>query len=71
MKGKWKAPGKQPPSADIFPFDCVVGIAKVMTMSDGSYRVWLDLGENDTPEAVKIMAIRRNTVLVKFIKLVT
>jgi len=70
-KGEWAAPGKKPPPSDIFPFECVAGIAKVMTMADGSYRVWLDLGENDTPEAVKIMALRRNTVQIKFIKRVT
>lgn len=71
MKGEWSAPGRRPPEDDLLPFKLIVGISRVTTMADGSYRIWLDIGENDTPAAAKLLALRRDTVEVEFQRRIT
>lgn len=71
MKGDWEAPGRKPPPDGIFPFKINAQIAKVTTMVDGSYRCILDFGEDNTPEAAKLLACRRLVVQVEFQKRIT
>lgn len=64
----WESPGAKPVSDSLFPIKFQASMAQVRTMADGSFRVVLDLGENDLPAAALLMATRGKVLEVEIRK---